>query len=294
MREGITAFAHPTAEDSDLSDLSLYSLHPRSHVKIFDVRNCNVDLDNRIRIGHHWHERYRNLTANNDALVVVYRRLATPAWSAGDLIVDSNHILLIVYHDVARHLLFVNSSEPSDGMYDAVVDTVAFGARRLSMAQLRRVLRRLQDQRAFNYGMRNIQATNAAESYRIGSGPNAGATLSPMEARLYRQGHAFVTGDVDGGKVTVGYSSGSKVWSAAQTRIPILLSWCRAVAAELRSEAAVVTHSGLDISQSVRWSTTCPPTLSLLSGTMTPSDSTTHRVEYQEMTTRFIVPFSWT
>jgi superfamily II DNA or RNA helicase len=246
VRAGITAFSQPIAGDSDLSDLSLYSLHPRSHVKVYDVRNHDVALDHPIRIGHHWHERYRNLTADKDALVVVYRRIVKPAWSAGDLIIDSNHILLIVYHDVARHLLFVNSSEPSDGLYDAVVDTVAFGARRLSMAQLRRVLRRLQDQRVFNYGMRNIQATNAAESYRITAGPNAGATLSPMEARLYRQGHAFVSGDVDGEKVTVGYSSGSKVWSAAQTRIPILLSWCRTVAAELRSEAAVVTHSGLD------------------------------------------------
>jgi superfamily II DNA or RNA helicase len=246
IREALDSFRNPEADDPDLSDLSLYSLHPRSHVKIFDVSNVDVHLERHIRLAHNWQERYRNVTQDADVMVAVYRRMEAPPWSASDLIVDSSHVLLIVYHDPARRLLFINCSESSEGVYEAVVEVVAPGGTRLNMSELRRVVRRLRDQRVFNYGMRNIQATNAAESYRIASGPNASATLSPAEARQYRQGHAFVVGEVDGEKVTIGYSSGSKVWSADKNRIPGLLSWCRAVGQEIRNEAVVVTNSGLD------------------------------------------------
>ena len=246
IREALDAFRHPEAEDPDLADLSLYSLHPRSHVKICDVSNIDVHLDQSIRVAHNWQERYRNVTQAGDVLVAVFRRIDAPQWSASDLIINSSHFLLLIYHDVPRGLLFINCSESSEGVYEAIVNVVAPGAARLSMSELRRVVRRLRDQRVFNYGMRNIQAANAAEFYRIASGPNASATLSPAEARQYRQGHAFVVGEVDGEKVTLGYSSGSKVWSADKNRIPGLLSWCRVVGQEIRNEAAVVTNSGLD------------------------------------------------
>jgi hypothetical protein len=234
VRDTLDAFRYPQADDPDLADLSLYSLHPRSHVKIFDVSGVDVHLDRRIEIAHNWEERYRNVTQARDVLVAVYRRTDAPPWSAGDLIVDSSHFLLVVYLDAARRLLFINSSESSEGVYEAIVDVVAPGSARLSMFEPRRVVRRLRDQRVFNYGMRNIQAANAAESYRIASGPNASATLSPAEARQYRQGHAFVVGEVEGEKVTIGYSSVSMVWSADKNSLRGVLSWCRVVVTENR------------------------------------------------------------
>ena len=55
--------------------------------------------------------------------------------------------------------------------------------------------------------MRNIQATNRAELYRISAGSDTQATIKPSDARNYRQGHASLTGEMNGEQVNIGYSS---------------------------------------------------------------------------------------
>lgn len=245
VREEIDRFDRPEG-DEDIRDLSLYSLHPRSHVKILDVRNVAVDLTSSAPAVPGWGRRYQNLTNNDDTLILIYRRTAMPKWSASDLVVDSEHYLLILHHDRDRGLLFINSSESVDGVYELFLRAFAPGASRLSLFQVRRVVRRLREQRIFNFGLRTIQATHAAESYRILAGPNPAGTISPIDARLFKQGHAFHSGVVDGEKVTLGYSSGSKVWASGSDRVPGLIKWCASLASEIRSETAVVTNSGLD------------------------------------------------
>ena len=262
-REGLDQFSTPTAEDPDLADLSLYSLHPRFHAKVYNVRDTEVALDQLFSVSDSWQERYRNRTTDSNVLAVVLRQMGRPKWSASDLIVDSEHVLIVVYHEVDQGLLFINSSVSAEGLYDAVVSAIAPQAATLSMAQVRRVVRRLRHQRVFNFGMRNIQASNSAESYRIIAGPNAQATIDPVDARLYRQGHVFMTGDVEGQKVTIGYSSGSKVWASAQERIPGLLAWCRAIGREIRVDTAIVTNSGLDYVPTGDVTATLPPNIVL-------------------------------
>ena len=245
VREELDKFDRPEGDD-DIRDLSLYSLHPRSHVKILDVRGVVVDLADAAPPLLGWQLRYRNPANNDDTLILIYRRTALPKWSASDLVVDSHHFLVVVHHDRTRELLFINSSISSDGLYDSLARAIAPGASKLSFFEIRRVVRRLREQRIFNFGLRNIQATNAAESYRIISGPNAAGTINPVDARLYRQGHAFHSGVVDGERVTLGYSSGSKVWASSSDRLPGLIKWCTALASEIRSDTAFVTNSGLD------------------------------------------------
>jgi len=191
--------------------------------------------------------RYQNSTQTGDVALLICRQLGTPKWSATDKILDSEHVLIVMFHDVDTGLVFVNSSHSSDGLYEAVKKAVAPAANGLSLNEMRRVVRRLRQQRVFNYGLRNTQAANVAESYRIISGSDTQLTMKASDARLYRQGHAFLTGEVGGNRVTIGYSAGSKVWSGAQLRIPALVAWCRELGREIRDEAQVVTHTGLDL-----------------------------------------------
>ncbi|MGH9643531.1 MAG: hypothetical protein ACRD3Q_14045 [Terriglobales bacterium] len=100
------------------------------------------------------------------------------------------------------------------------------------------------NQRIFNIGMRNIHATNTRESYKIIAASDA--QVDPSDARRYRQGHVFLTGEEAGARTTIGYSSGGKVWSTASFQIPELLDWCHALGVKIRSTGALVTHSGLD------------------------------------------------
>lgn len=125
-------------------------------------------------------------------------------------------------------------------------------------------MRRLRQQRIFNYGLRNTQAANVAESYRIISGSDTQLTMKASDARLYRQGHVFLTGEAGGDRVTIGYSAGSKVWSAEQKRIPALIKWCRSLACEIRDPSQVVTHTGLDLLPTGTVVTEIPPDIVLV------------------------------
>ena len=49
-----------------------------------------------------------------------------------------------------------------------------------------------------------------------------------------------------GNQVTIGYSSGSKVWSNATLRVPEIINWCKGIAAKLTRKEKVVTGTTLD------------------------------------------------
>ena len=112
---------------------------------------------------------------------------------------------------------------------------------------VRRVVKGMANLRVFNLGMRNMQATNRAESSRISAGSDTQATIKPSDGRMYRQSHAFLTGEVGGEKVNIGYSSRYKVWATMHVQIPHLIAWCRHLGERIRSSGDVMTHTGLDL-----------------------------------------------
>jgi hypothetical protein len=177
-------------------------------------------------------------------MVMITRTLATPKWSAGDLIVSLGYDLLVLFHDPASGLLFINSSRSVDGTYESLKEQIAPGARALATGQVGKVVKSIINQRIFNVGMRNIHAANTRESYKIVAASDA--QIDPADARRYRQGHVFLTGEEAGERTTIGYSSGGKVWSTSNFQIPELLDWCRALGQKIRSAGPVVTHGGLD------------------------------------------------
>lgn len=245
LREVLQEFEEPDAEDDDLKDLSLYSLYPRGHVKVYDV-SAEPDFDNSIELPGGMEIVYRSRNQEQAALVLVTRSRNVPKWSSGDTIVDVSYDLLTIHYDKPNRLLFINASRSVEGLYKGVADSLKAGLTPLPTSLVSRVIKDLKNQRIFNLGMRNIQATNKAESYRIVAGSDTQGSITPSDARRYRQGHVFMTGEENGNKRTLGYSSLSKVWEAGQMQIPELLDWCRALGKKIRSIGDVVTHSGLD------------------------------------------------
>lgn len=242
-REVLEEFRTPAGVE-EFADLSLYSLNPRSHVKIYDVANA-VDF-HRIDVKSAPDQElcYRNINDAGNVMVIITRSLGIPKWSAGDLMVNLGYDLIVLFHDPGTRLLFINSSRSVDGTYETLKEQIAPGARALATGQVGRVVKSIVNQRIFNIGMRNIHATNTRESYKIIAASDA--QVDPSDARRYRQGHVFLTGEEDGERTTIGYSSGGKVWSTASFQIPELLDWCHALGVKIRSTGSVVTHSGLD------------------------------------------------
>lgn len=244
VREGIDEFTHPDAIDEDLKDLSLYSLHPRSHVKIYDTEGVDVDLNVGIPFPRKYELRYENITTSANTLAMILRESQLPKWSAGDQIVDRTHLLVVVCYFERQSLLFVNTSQTIPGLYDLIVDSVAPEARPLSTGEVRRVVRNVKNQRIFNLGLRNVQTTNTAESYRIIAGSDA--HVRPSDARLYVTGHVYLSGVEEAENITIGYSAGSKVWATQQERIPLLREWCQLLADKIRTAGDFVTNTTLD------------------------------------------------
>lgn len=244
IREVIQEFHDPIGADARLTDLSLYSLYPRSHVKIYDLpepvdfRHLEIDSVGQQEIC------YRNFSAEGNVLVLITRDLNAPKWSAGDSIINVAYDLFILFYDAETRLLFINSSRSVDGTYGELAEAININAKPLATGQVGRVVKEITNKRIFNIGMRNIQAANTRESYKILAASDA--QIDPADARRYRQGHVFLTGEEAGQRTTIGYSSGGKVWSSTNNQIPELLDWCRVLGGKIRSPGPLVTHSGLD------------------------------------------------
>jgi superfamily II DNA or RNA helicase len=244
IREVLQEFREPEGSDTRLEDLSLYSLYPRTHVKVYDTQ-LPVDFRTVDYQPGGAHELcYRNVNGEGNALVLITRAIIAPKWSKGQSIVDTTYDLYVLYYDTDTGLLFINSSRSIDGTYENLAEAVAPGATPLATGQVGRVVKDIINKRLFNLGMRNLQAANTRESYKIVTGSDA--QIDPADARRYRQGHAFLGGEEGGRRVTIGYSSGGKVWSSLNIQIPELVDWCKILGRKIRSTDPLVTNSGLD------------------------------------------------
>lgn len=245
-REMLSSFDHVESFAPDLSDLSLYSLEPYHHVKVYRV-DGNVDLEAQIEFPENAVVAYRAFSPALRAAVWVTRDRSLVRWSKDERIVNIRHDLFIAYYDEAAGLLFICASRRADGLYENLARQVMNGNPRiLPLARINRALNGLDALEFFNVGMRNRVVGSQTESYRIIAGSNAAQAILPSDARLYHRGHCFGTGEGDGGRVTIGVSSASKIWSNRTSRLPELISWCQELARRIQADEIVTTGSGLD------------------------------------------------
>ncbi len=224
-------------------DISFYNLNPYCHVKVYKADG--VDLDGIIEI--YGHEIiYHAISREHNALVFITKETDRPKWILTDDLINIKHYFFLIYYDIDTHLLFIHSSIKTVKFYDELVEEFATGKyERISKYQINKVLMNISNPEFFNIGMQNRSA-NSGESYRIIAGPNAENTIRKSHSKNYANGHVFMKGQAEGSNVTIGYSSGSKVWSNAYEKIPNFIKWCKTLAVKIVSNIDVKTNTGFD------------------------------------------------
>lgn len=245
-REILESFESPTKESPETENLSLFSLRPYSHVKIFQLgKDGEVDLACDLPSG--LEVVYRRTSFQHSMDLFITKDTIKPRWSSSEQFAGAEHHLFIVYFDAKTKLLFINSSCRNEILYDAIANSYAETIpSQLPLNKVNKVLVDLVKFDFFNIGMRSNLLKSNTESYRTLAGSSAQKAINRSDSRLYNRGHIFGRAQEGEKAVTIGYSSSSKVWSNSPSRIPQLLRWCRTLAERISSNREVVTSSGLD------------------------------------------------
>jgi superfamily II DNA or RNA helicase len=230
-------------EDPPQGDLSFYNLNPYCHVKIYKTDGINLEAD--FSVGGH-ETIYRAVSDEYNASFFITKEIEKPKWLLTEELLDIKHFFFLIFFDQENELLFIHSSIKTVQFYDDLVSIFAEGEyERIPKYQLNKVLLNISRPEFFNIGMQNRSA-NSGESYRIIAGQNAENTIQKSHRKNYANGHIFMKGISEGADVTVGYSSGSKVWSNAHEKIPNFIKWCKILASKITSNEVVKTNTGFD------------------------------------------------
>jgi superfamily II DNA or RNA helicase len=241
----LETFEKEETDPDSKEDISFYNLNPFCHVKIYKADGIN--LDSIIEIPGHKMV-YHAISRDYNSVVFISKETERPKWMLTDDLINVQYYFFLIYYDIDTKLLFIHSTIKTVQFYDELVERFASGGyNRISKYETNKVLIDITNPEFFNIGMQNRSA-NSGESYRIITGQNAENTIRKNHSNNYANGHVFVKGTAEGSNVTVGYSSGSKVWSNAYEKIPMFIKWCKILAAKIVSDKEVKTNTGFDLS----------------------------------------------
>ena len=247
-KQALATFStNPIFHEGEIPDLSLYSIWPYHHVKIYSAHN-KLDLSKEPSFPVGWNILHRYYSESLSTAVYVTRSRLTTKWASAEHLDTITHQLFVFYADIRSNLLFICSSERSDGMYEYLGQQLlgVSNPKGLSRTRLNKVLLDLGQLRFFNIGMRKASNANNAESYRILTGSNVDEVIDQADGRTYSRGHWFGSAREGDEAVTIGLSSASKVWSNRNSQIPELVGWCKKLASKITSDRVPRTGSGLD------------------------------------------------
>lgn len=229
--------------DAEKGKISFYNLNPYFHLKIYKADGFNID-GNMDFLGHE--TVYHGISREANTAIFITKETTKPKWISTDDLVDTNYFFFLAYFDQDTNLLFLHSSIKTRQFYDLMVEEFATGEKeRIAKYDINKVLAYLEDPAFFNIGMQN-RSPNSGESYRTLAGPNAEKTIRESHGRMYANGHVFGKAKSDGKNITIGYSSGSKIWSNMYQKIPLFIKWCKHYGAKIASDVEVKTNTGLD------------------------------------------------
>lgn len=224
-------------------NLSFYNINPYHHVKIYKTDGIYLDADIQIP-GHSII--FKAVSRENNSAIFISREVGKPKWLISDDIININHYLFFAYFDKECKLLFLHSSIKTIQFYDFLANEFSLnGYQRVSKYQINKVLIGISQPEFFNIGMQNKTGNNG-ESYRTIAGPNAENAISESYSKNYANGHIFMKGKQNETNITIGYSTGAKVWSNAYSQIPEYIKWCKSLGKKINSKKKVKTNTGFD------------------------------------------------
>ncbi len=231
---------NPASDD----DISLYSLRPNCHAKVYIISGFNPNgtfpdacrVDNRV---------YRNIEENT--VIGVGSLNTRPRWLETDQVLDIQNLLFIVHYQKETSLLFIYSQLKSENDYEAIAEAFTTDFDKIPRSEIHRVLGELNNYEMFNTGMQSRFAENG-ESYRIYAGSNVAGSIDPVSGKMYAAGHVFCKAVSDiNGDITIGYSSGSKIWSSSYMSIPEYVQWCGENGKKIANNSLIVkTNTNYD------------------------------------------------
>lgn len=258
-RDFVRTFARPTPsgepKDVEYDDLSdddarrlLRTLKPYFHVKVYDaLATPNLDAPLGVPLG--LEPLLIRRSTQHDAIVWIGRERGVAPWTTHEDWIDVGHEMFLLVHVASERLLFVFASRRQNTVYDGLVNAVLGDQhRRLPTSEVNRVLHGIVGPEFFSLGMRNRAGSGGggAESYRMLAGRSADRAVRAVDGATYNQGHGFCRGVENGENVTVGFSSGSKVWANRYAGLDEFVAWMHKIAVKLRREDLLITGSGID------------------------------------------------
>jgi len=166
-------------------------------------------------------------------------------------LLDTKNLLIIAHYNRFNQLLFINSQEHGEDLYDNILeglypddsDAVYMP---LSHGVISRALRILKKPSFYNIGMRNREIGGQDESYRTLTGPKADRRVSRSDGNTRSRGHVFGGSTGEEESVTLGVSTLSKLWSNKYGLVPRFVDWCHRLAKEIANPTPVATDSNID------------------------------------------------
>ena len=172
--------------------------------------------------------------------------LCKSKWYTGDSVKDEENLLYIVHYQKQTRILYIYSQVKSEFIYEQIVESFSDSYEKIPKYEMHRVLGNLKEFEIFNSGMQN-RFNESGESYRISAGSDVSQAIDPSTGRLYSSGHVFCKATSEEQQITIGYSSGSKIWSSAYANLRDFVSWCDLNGAKIfNSEMVVKTNTNFD------------------------------------------------
>ena len=208
--------------DDGNKEISLHSIRPNCHAKIYKVSGFNISA----RFPTECNVSEEILINENDNTVIgIGKECTPPKWITNDSIVNINNILYIVHYQKECGLLYIYSQNKTEAVYETIVTNFSETHNKIPIYQMNRVLGELKEFEIFNSGMQN-RYIESGESYRISAGSDVSSAIDPVTGQLYSPGHVFCKASTAESEITIGYSSGSKMWSSTYFAIPQFVKWC--------------------------------------------------------------------
>jgi len=221
-KEYFRKFRKKTDSTITNEDISLRSIRPNCHARIYKVVGFDID-SNFPEICNV--EEGTLINDYDNTVVGIGKEYVPPKWSTTDNIVDINNFLYIVHYQKEYNLLYIYSQNKTEAVYEAIVKTFCSSFEKIPKHKMNRVLGELTEFEIFNSGMQS-RFSESGESYRISAGSDVSAAIDPVTGKLFSAGHVFCKAQAGESEITIGYSSGSKMWSSAYFSIPEYICWC--------------------------------------------------------------------
>lgn len=250
LRADLATFEPPQVQEPGLDEVSLYALRPTYHVKVYRMPDdVHVDLGADIDLPKPFELMYRQHSEELSTVVLIVREQQRPRWSDQLRFGRTEYELFVIHHDQNSRYLFINASRRADSIYRHIATQyVGHAPKGLPLYLVNRTLAGLKKIECFSVGMKSRLHTSTHESYRVVAGRRAQQSIRRTDGRLFHQGHIFCTAMNERNEaITLGYSSGSKLWSSGKGTIPHLVKWCDELSCKMQTTTGRITAPGLDL-----------------------------------------------